>query len=101
MSPVFEKIAEAPSTWGVEPSVRTTVARASPLPAVRASRSFGKLYPGLFIKPPLFSISLSRGVFTLRANRSGPICFVLGVRGTKEYSFTPRASHLRAASIRE
>jgi hypothetical protein len=41
------------------------------------------------------------GVITLRANRSGLICFVLGVRSTTEYSFTPQASHLGAVSFRE
>ncbi len=34
--------------------------------------------PDLSIKTPHSSVSLSSGVFPLRANRSGPICFVLG-----------------------
>ncbi len=42
-SPAAENMADAPGTWGVEPSVSTTVAKTSPRPSVRISMSLGKL----------------------------------------------------------
>ncbi len=41
------------------------------------------------------------GVFTLRASRSGRICFVAKDSQYLEYSFTLRASHLELPRARE
>ena len=41
------------------------------------------------------TIESKTGVFTLRANRSGRICFVPKGSQYREYSFALRASHLQ------
>jgi len=52
---------------------------------------------GMFIRTPGFSKpkKTKTGVLTLRASRSGRICFVAKGSQYSEYSFTFDASHLR------